>query len=282
MNAGAGADDATVTYYDSDYPWEGDDLYPENYDGAAMAIGLGADVRRLRALAARIDGAVLELCCGTGRVAIPLARDGHRVTAVDISSGMLAQLARRLQREDAAVQARIDVVEADVTRLALAQAGYALTIMAFNSLILIPDAEGQRAALRAAHRYLAPGGTLLLDIANPLRLDLRDSGGAVPVISRRNLHTGRRYVRFAGVDAMDAQHHRQRVYGWYDEEDGAGGATRIPYQFWWRLIFPWELDALLSEEGFDLVALEGDYHGSPYTAASPSLFVRARKRPSGP
>jgi len=277
MNAGASADDPAVVYYDSDYPWEDDDRYPENYDSAAVAIGLGADVRRFRALAARVDGLVLELCCGTGRVAIPLARAGWRVTAVDVSQGMLARLQGRLEREDAAVRARIDVVEADVTRLALPQTDYALAILAFNSLILIPDADKQRAALHAAHRHLAPGGLFALDIANPLALDLRDSGDPRAVITRRNAHTGRRYTRYSAVDAMDAEQ-RQRLRGWYEEEDDLSRVIRVPYEFWWRLIFPWELDALLGEAGFDIIAVEGDYSGSPYTPSSPTLLVQARKR----
>jgi len=277
VNSGARADDPAVVYYDSDYPWEDDDRYPENFDSAALAIGLGADVRRFRALATRVEGALLELCCGSGRVAIPLARDGRYVTAVDVSRGMLAGLQGRLEREDVTVRARIDVVEQDVTRLALPRDDYTLAILAFNSLILIPDAEGQRAALHAAYRHLAPGGLLALDIANPLALDLRDSGGPRPVITRRNVHTGRRYTRYSAVDAMDAEQ-RQRLHGWYDEYDAAGRVHRVPYEFRWRLIFPWELDALLAEAGFDISAVEGDYSGSPYTPSSPTLLVQARKR----
>ena len=41
------------------------------------------------ALAARTGGPILELGCGTGRVAVPLAAAGHEVTAVDIDPAML-------------------------------------------------------------------------------------------------------------------------------------------------------------------------------------------------
>jgi SAM-dependent methyltransferase len=43
------------------------------------------------ALAAEADGPVLELMAGSGRIAIPLAEDGHAVTAVDLDGAMLAR-----------------------------------------------------------------------------------------------------------------------------------------------------------------------------------------------
>src|SRR5919202_3651613 len=45
------------------------------------------------ALARETDGPVLEIACGTGRVAIPIARQGYAVTGLDIVPGML-ELAR--------------------------------------------------------------------------------------------------------------------------------------------------------------------------------------------
>lgn len=40
-------------------------------------------------------GPVLELACGTGRIAIPLAPDGHRVAGLDLSETMLAGARRK-------------------------------------------------------------------------------------------------------------------------------------------------------------------------------------------
>src|SRR3954470_21479976 len=46
-------------------------------------------------------GPVLDLACGTGRVLVPLLRDGHTVVGVDRSRAMLERAAWRLSRQSA-------------------------------------------------------------------------------------------------------------------------------------------------------------------------------------
>jgi SAM-dependent methyltransferase len=57
---------------------------------------------------ARVRGPVLELACGSGRVAAPLALAGHRVTGLDLSAGMLrrARARRRTLPPEAAARLR--------------------------------------------------------------------------------------------------------------------------------------------------------------------------------
>ena len=44
------------------------------------------------------DGPIIELGAGSGRIAVELARHGHRVIALDAAPAMLAQAERRAQR----------------------------------------------------------------------------------------------------------------------------------------------------------------------------------------
>ncbi|HEY8975097.1 MAG TPA: class I SAM-dependent methyltransferase, partial [Burkholderiaceae bacterium] len=66
-------------------------------------------------MAARFGGPVLELCCGTGLVAIPVAAMGLSVTGVDLAAPMLAHAQAKAEHAD------VDVhwIEADVLALAL-------------------------------------------------------------------------------------------------------------------------------------------------------------------
>src|SRR4051812_38157259 len=66
------------------------------------------------ALAQRMAGPVLELGCGTGRVAIPLAQQGIDLTAIDVSAAMLAFARRK------AADLPIQWVEADARDFHLA------------------------------------------------------------------------------------------------------------------------------------------------------------------
>ena len=61
--------------------------------------GLAFDIARYREIVRACGGPVLELCCGTGRIAIPIARDGYHVVGVDVSTGMLGQFRENLQDE---------------------------------------------------------------------------------------------------------------------------------------------------------------------------------------
>jgi len=57
--------------------------------------GYTADLALWEELAGRAQGEILELGCGTGRVAIHLARRGHAVTGLDVEEGLVAAFAER-------------------------------------------------------------------------------------------------------------------------------------------------------------------------------------------
>jgi ubiquinone/menaquinone biosynthesis C-methylase UbiE len=73
---------------------------------------------RRRVLAAarrRQDGPVLELGCGTGRIAIPVAQAGARIIGIDRSEEMLARARKRIKR--ARLSTRLSLVRGDITAL---------------------------------------------------------------------------------------------------------------------------------------------------------------------
>ncbi len=117
-------------------------------------------------LARRTRGPILELAVGSGRIAVPLAAAGHRVTGVDLDEAMLH---RARDRADAAgVASRIRFVHADLVDLRLPDAGsYHLAILGLNSLFLLPTRRAQAAAIRTLAEHLAPGGRAIVDVWQP-------------------------------------------------------------------------------------------------------------------
>ena len=76
-----------------------------------------AEVSFYRDLAAQVDDTILELACGTGRVAIPLARAGFKVAGIDVAEGMLAQAEVKAAEEDLDIQwSREDIRDFDLNR----------------------------------------------------------------------------------------------------------------------------------------------------------------------
>ena len=146
-----------------------------------------ADLPLWRELAAERDGPVLDLGCGTGRVALDLAAAGHEVTGLDCDSELVAELTRRAR--DLGLHDAVDTLAADARSFSLPRR-YALIIAPMQVVQLLGGAEGRRAALASAREHLATGGALALALADPFEAvpagealpplpDVRESGGWV-------------------------------------------------------------------------------------------------------
>lgn len=128
--------------------WDGDD-YQRRFDALAAA---GHDVHGEADFVMSLGPAsVLDAGCGTGRVAIELARRGVDVVGVDVDPGMLATARSRAPE--------ITWVEADLTTLDLGRT-FDVVVLAGNVPLFTPP--GTHAAL-VAHcaRHVAPGGHLV-------------------------------------------------------------------------------------------------------------------------
>src|SRR5512142_804452 len=72
------------------------DLVADYYD---VSVTVNADQAFWNIESRGIDGPVLELMSGTGRVSLPLIRAGTELTCLDYSAGLLAVLRRKLESE---------------------------------------------------------------------------------------------------------------------------------------------------------------------------------------
>lgn len=277
MNPDVPATDASVIYYDGDYPsLEIGEPRPE--DVATLArIGILGDVAHYLDVAATTGGPVLEVGCGTGRLAIPLARRGLDVWAVDVSAAMLDQLRAKLAREADTVGERLRVVQQDATALDLPERRFALAVIPFNVLMLVGERPAQRAVLRTAAAHLPAGARLALDVMNPLVLPLGEETTAHPSEPRRNPRTGHPYIKNTLNSRMD-ERQVQRLYGWYDELRPDGTITVTEFSFRWRIVFRYELEHMLEEAGFDIEIIYGDFEGRNWTVDSPRMVVVAHRR----
>jgi SAM-dependent methyltransferase len=125
--------------------WHGDE-YQARFDALAAS---GTDVHgEADLVAAFAPGSVLDAGCGTGRVAIELARRGIDVVGADVDGSML-ETARRLAPE-------LAWVESDLAALDLGR-GFDVVVLAGNVPLFTPP--GTHAALVAGcARHVAPGG----------------------------------------------------------------------------------------------------------------------------
>lgn len=279
MNVWKDSNSAINHYYDSDFPAQAYCRYPENFDDVTTYQGLRYDVSRYLEIAGETGGPVLEACCGTGRVALPLAGAGLEVVGVDYSEELIRQFEAKIEAHASDLRERIRIVHQDVTRLSLDRQDFPLAILAFNSILCLPDFEEQCRALAAISAHIADDGLLLVDIVNPLRLPIQGDPVAKPFFTRKNPHSGRQYTRFATLSPFD-ESHRQDLRGWYDEINEEGAVSRRSYCITWRPIFRYEIELMLREAGLRIDRIEGGHRGEPYGAESPRMFLHARRSAS--
>jgi SAM-dependent methyltransferase len=120
--------------------------------------GYTADLPLWQELADAEIGPVLDVGAGTGRVALPLARAGHSVTALDREPELLGALRAR------AAGLSVDTVVADAAGFTLPR-GFGLVIVPMQTIQLLPERGG---FLGSARRVLRPGGLLAAAITGAL------------------------------------------------------------------------------------------------------------------
>lgn len=209
---------------------------------------VGPAVARLAELAG--GGPALELAIGTGRIAVPLAAAGVRVTGIELSEPMVAVLRTKATEDE------IPVVLGDMATTRV-PGDFSLVYLVFNTIgNLLTQAE-QVACFRNAARHLVPGGRFVVELGVP---DLR----VLPPGQSGLVFTSR--PGYLGVDTYDvlAQHlvsHHVR-FG----EGRAAHMSRSPHRYVW----PAELDLMGQLAGFALEARHAGWVGTPFTGESRS------------
>ncbi|MYZ50411.1 class I SAM-dependent methyltransferase [Propylenella binzhouense] len=206
-----------------------------------------------RGLAAETGGPVLELACGTGRLTIPLAADGHEVVGVDLSPAMLDAAAGKARRAGA----KVAFVCGDMERFALGRR-FRLVLVSCNSLAHLRSNAAVLSCLARIRDHLAPGGRLAFDVVQP---DLR----ALAACAGRGGRPARTWLP-PGAPAVEERTtydpvEQVRVSHWsLCRPDGSREPLR---RLALRQFFPNEIPLLLGAAGLRLVARYGDFEGNP-------------------
>jgi SAM-dependent methyltransferase len=134
-----------------------------------------ADLPLWRRLAEEAAGPILDLGCGTGRVALDLAGRGHDVTGVDCEPSFTAALGARARERGLRVRAET----ADVRSFTLAGQTFGLAIAPMQVAQLLGGREGRARMLACVRRHLMPGGVLAVALADPME-GIEDDEDPVP------------------------------------------------------------------------------------------------------
>lgn len=222
------------------------------------------DVAYWRACCGPAPLRVLELACGTGRIAIPLAGDGHHVTGIDLEESMIAAATRKPGGD------AVTFVRADMRDFACGT--FDRVLLPFNGFRLLLERDDVERCLACVRRALAPDGTFALDVTAP---DPATLVSRMPVTTHhhRDPHDGSTLVA-----THERRYDRVRQTITLSATFQLGDGSRTSEELVQRVYFPQELIALLAYNGLDVVEQYGDYDRSPLHAASPQLLLVARAR----
>jgi len=219
-----------------------DDWYPDVTDTDGC-------VELVAGLAAAAGSSVVELGVGTGRLAVPLAGRGLRVTGVDASRAMLDRAAAKPGGE------ALRLVEADMAAPPLGDERFGVVLLAYNTLFNLVAEGDQARCLGWAAVHLAPVGSLLVEAFVP-EAD-RPTAEVVP----REI-TADRVVLSVSRSDPDAQ----EAMGQYVDITEAGIRLR-PWHVRWST--PAQLDAAADEAGLRLADRWAGWRHEPFTDESP-------------
>ena len=226
-------------------------------------------------MARESDGPVLELGCGTGRVAIPVAETGVEITGLDYSKAMLGvarSKASKLPRDSG----KLTLVHADMRDFSLDQR-FSLAIVPFRGFLSLLTVEDQAKALLNIRHHLAPGGRLAFNVFVP-DLNMLVQEGDVPYHFRdvTDPTTGQELMLYY---QSSYDNHNQIISARVivEELDDNRVMTRRLYRdFQLRYVHRWELHHLLELCGYRVLDLYGDFDRSPFDEASTEMVWVAR------
>lgn len=254
-----------------DYRWA-TEFYDISHDDVTEDLAL------FLKLARRCPGPILDGMCGTGRVAIPLARAGHSVVAIDWSSGMLREFRRKLRREPPSVRRRIRIAQTDLRELRTKDR-FDLALLPFNSLPELLTLEEQAAVLQRISAHLRPGGRLVVHIDHPDRVE-KEATRAI-LHNRTRMLPGGRVITISEAQEFDPRTRLLVMHLFYDVSRQGGTPKRTTTVWRMRATTLPELRGLLRRAGLRLERLYGDYPADPFRPTSPYIIAIARRGTAG-
>jgi SAM-dependent methyltransferase len=239
-------------YFGEDVAGRYDETHSSMFDPGK----LGPTVDVLTELAG--GGAALEFAVGTGRVALPLAARGVRVSGIELSDAM----AEQLRAKDDTGSVAVTIGDMATTRVA---GSFRLVYLVFNTIGNVFTQDQQVACFANAAGHLEPGGHFVIEVGVP---DLRrlPPGEDARVCAHAPGYVG--YDRYVDLVAQQAVSHH-----FVADPSGVREFT-TPYRYVW----PSELDLMAQLAGMSLRDRWADWDRTPFNGASTShvsVWVKA-------
>lgn len=221
----------------------------------------------LRWLNEKKNGKILELCCGTGRLTIPLAQQGYTLTAVDNSPSMLAQARAKAD----ALSLPIQFIESDMRTLDLPET-YDLIFIPFNSIHHLYTNPDFFDVLTGVKKHLKPDGYFIFDCFNPDIRYIVEAEKEEQIVADYTTKDGRQVVIKQTMTYENTSQINRIKWHYY-----INGKFDSVQNLDMRMFFPQELDAYLKMHGFEILHKFGGFRQEAFEDTSGKQVVVCQK-----
>lgn len=215
---------------------------------------------------------ILELGSGTGRIAIPLAKAGHTVYALDNSDDMHNILMAKVPTE---LKDRIIPIKASMTDFNIDDR-FDYVILGLNTIFALAEEDDRIRCFKLVRKHLKEEGRFLIDLMLPSPEDLKNTKGKYElsvlegeegkkclsvVFNRYDVKRQIMILNFLSIDV---------------EPDGKAKFFITPAVEYYPS--PGEMKLLLCNSGFEIESFWCDYEGTPFEddAIKRDLVICAR------
>ena len=212
-------------------------------------------------------GNILEIGAGTGRITIPLAKQGHNITALDVSKDMLEILTNKAKNEGL----EIPTLQADMRDFVFSNERFDAIIITFRSFQHMYSIADQLKALHNISGYLNPAGYLVFDVFNP-SIEYIAKGDWQWRPEREINVPEKGLVKIENRNKYDMA---KQLMSQETKYLIAGKEEVVAFEM--RFFFRFEVELLLKVAGYDVVKLYGDFKKCEFVSGSPEMVWIVRQ-----
>lgn len=202
-------------------------------------------------------GKVLELCCGTGRLTIPLFENGINITGVDNSKTMLTEAVNKSKEKN------IPYIQADMRDFRIEEKFDAIFIP-YNSIHHLYSNEDVIKTFTTVRNHLNVKGWFLLDFFNPNIRYICENENKKSKVAEYTTDDGRHIVINQNMHYEDYTQINRITWEYI-----INGKFSSIENLDMRMFYPQELDYYLISNGFEIINKYGDFDKCQFTENSP-------------
>ncbi len=244
------------------------DVYDFTYDDFTD------DIDFYENLAQSVDGPLLELGVGSGRIALRLACEGYEVVGIDNSESMLARGRKNLAAAGE-IEGSLELLPGDMMSFELGRR-FAMVYVAANTFQHLLTTAEQQACLQCVARHLQPGGVFAMGVRSPASVSWDDSSAEwAPLLlnwTRTDPVTGEKVMKLV-ADQPEPERMVRRLTYVFDRVARDGVVRRSIFETELRHSTQAELTLLLQQVGLRVTHVYGDYDLAPVGIGDNLVFV---------